>query len=144
MCGCQDCGEEFKPWRNGKSLQRTICKPCMIAKRVRKCKETWAEKGGKKTGWKRQAIEPSNQSGVSIISEDSPKLNIVAMLKRRLSDRCLVLDFTDCPWALEWLKEADADPVHAIMQHIISWVDAEWLKEYLIKRLGEARVKENR
>jgi len=33
---CRECGKEFEPWKNGKSIIKKICRECMVKKRNKK------------------------------------------------------------------------------------------------------------
>ena len=212
---CQDCGNSFEPWRNGRFHIRSVCKSCLTTKRTAKVKATWAKQGGKKPGGRKPkvkavldmspqeakdkvwgaAVNDSNtlrleieslspeltqKEHPDIVAEENKtfvppvKFNVCTTCGREvigLGNTCdvckanvwsvnpvimppnlntVTLDFSRCPWVLEWLRDERDDEQlgmemiipgnleQSIVLEMAEKVPADWLKLWMLDRAKSA------
>jgi hypothetical protein len=107
LATCKTCERSFVPYKLGKAMMRTICQPCIIARRVKTCRDTWESKGGKKKEWKRPAkndvlTKTYPPAFLQNISKELQEMDVDLLLVKSV---ILCLDFTRHPELLEAINK---------------------------------------
>jgi len=115
MCVCQECGEEFEPYKNGPILVKKVCWQC-----VKKKKEKPTSKKRGRPKKENPPVEMQTQGYECAIPAHDPLT--------------VTLDFSRYPWALEYLKITcnGNDPALQLVREFAVTVPAEWLKDHLL------------
>jgi hypothetical protein len=118
---CPTCNKKHAGTVMGGRLVTSKCSECIKAKR----EDT-------------RRMRLATQKRLAAVGEESelPKFDVMAALRRRLNDKMVLLDFSECEWILCWLREqTESTPSELLLRELASKVPAEWLKTHLLKRM---------